>query len=606
MEKRILGTLIFLSVVLLVLVVLLSAQYIPRLGIFQANDEVSSNLDVYKKQAADSSFSVGLELMNKDDHSGANFELSNAHRLYHEIGNLEKAAKVAMYLSHCKKIDNRRTEAVKLEQEALKYFRSKQNIKWLMLTCEQIGFSYKNIDDYNEAENYFREALNYAESLESAKYKANALSNLAHIFSMQGRYAEAKQTFLKSISLIKEDSTTAIATVGATYNQMAQIYYDQENYDSTIIMLNQALGYYPDSSSERVIGLVDLAEVYTESGNEKLATITINNALALADVVGSREQRRRIREIKATYAAKNGNYEDAYEMLKEQLIDLRYYLAQQEEARSLLEVQRQTKQLEAEKERLQADVFDNDEVIDKQNIIILAFLGVITFVVILIAVLFRLYRTTRQARERSEYLSREMHHRVKNNLQVLTSLLSLQSDKLTDESAKEAVQESERRMRAMSLIHTKLYQQEDATKVAFNEYLQQLLPDIAYSYGYEEDSLQLKVAPASLAIKAETAIPLSLVITELVSNAYKHAFEHKTLKKGWTPQVKVQLEHTEHELALLIKDNGHGLPEGFNMAAANNSFGLQLVNTLQRQLKGQLKYTNHNGALFKLSIPAPA
>lgn len=204
------------------------------------------------------------------------------------------------------------------------------------------------------------------------------------------------------------------------------------------------------------------------------------------------------------------------------------------------------------------------------------------------AVLILAFSKIRQKNHKIETLIRELHHRVKNNLQIVSSLLGLQSMKLEDQLAKKAVNEGKGRIRAMALIHQKLYQNEEVTVLKINEYLTNLIHEITQAYGHLSNE-HIEIAIVEKSFDADKALSIGLIVNELVSNAFKYAFINTD-----NPRLIVKLVNVEETYILTVGDNGPGLPQGYDLNRAE-SFGMKLVNLLVKQLKGVLKYENDTG-----------
>ena len=190
-------------------------------------------------------------------------------------------------------------------------------------------------------------------------------------------------------------------------------------------------------------------------------------------------------------------------------------------------------------------------------------------------------------------LLKEIHHRVKNNLQVVSSLLELQSDTLEDPAAIDAALEGQSRVKSIALIHQKLYQTEHLDRIDFKDYVEQLVGSIAETYEQQSVSKNIEIEKISLDI--DTAIPVGLILNELISNAYKYA-----LKDTESAHLNVTLNrNADNSFELIVADNGKGLPENFSLSKLN-SLGLQLVEGLTRQLKGSFEYYNEEGANFRI------
>lgn len=180
-----------------------------------------------------------------------------------------------------------------------------------------------------------------------------------------------------------------------------------------------------------------------------------------------------------------------------------------------------------------------------------------------------------------ETLLREIHHRVKNNLQIISSLLNIQSEHINDEHVLSSIQEGQSRVEAMSLIHQNLYQSEHLNNVDISNYLQQLAAYLSNIFSGQRRSIQVKVEAANMNFDIDTAIPLGLIVNELVSNAYKYAFVGDS-----GGMISVSLDAVNDvEYELKVEDNGKGLPAGFD-PETSNSLGLKLVKILSRQLRG--------------------
>jgi PAS domain S-box-containing protein len=192
-------------------------------------------------------------------------------------------------------------------------------------------------------------------------------------------------------------------------------------------------------------------------------------------------------------------------------------------------------------------------------------------------------RKVELALRREVVLRRELHHRVKNNLQVIISLLYLQSVKVGDPTAQGLLRESQNRVRSMALIHEMLYQKEDPTSILFSDYVRQLGADLLLTYRLTRE-VELQVDSQGLHLSIQAAIPCGIIITELITNALKHAFP-----SGRRGRIEVFLETGpgENTLTLCVRDNGIGFPEHSGLARVD-SMGLNLVRDLSQQLGGSL------------------
>lgn len=196
-----------------------------------------------------------------------------------------------------------------------------------------------------------------------------------------------------------------------------------------------------------------------------------------------------------------------------------------------------------------------------------------------------------------EILIKEIHHRVKNNLQIITSLLKLQSGYVKDKLALEIFKESYDRVQSMSLIHQKLYQSKDLANINFGEYARTLVSYLSQSLGVNANSIVVRIETEEVMLSVDAAIPCGLIINELLTNSVKHAFNKN--EKG---EITVKIYSDMSKYYIEVNDNGKGLPKGFDIQQLS-SFGLKLVSTLARQINANLEAESNNGASFKLTFP---
>ena len=203
----------------------------------------------------------------------------------------------------------------------------------------------------------------------------------------------------------------------------------------------------------------------------------------------------------------------------------------------------------------------------------------------------------RASLKEKELLLKEIHHRVKNNLLVVANLLEFQSDYTDDSQVVKVLEESQNRIHSMALIHEKLYRSTDLDRVNFGDYLESLVDNLSDSYLTSGQLIDFELAIEPIHLNVETAHPCGLIVNELISNIFKHAFPNT--KQG---QVIIGLQrHLDRQISLTVADNGIGFPEGLDFRDTD-SLGLQLVCTLTEQLEGTIELIRRNGTLFQLTF----
>ncbi len=205
-----------------------------------------------------------------------------------------------------------------------------------------------------------------------------------------------------------------------------------------------------------------------------------------------------------------------------------------------------------------------------------------------------------------EVLMAEIHDRIKNNMQIIVSMLNLQARHIQDEQARAVFRESQRRIRAMALVHERFYQSKNAAKIDFAGYIQQTARNLFQQHGVDPGAIVLKVDAQDVWLGLGTAVPCGLMINELVSNCMRHAFPG-----GKTGEITVELVRLEADDArnaprkdrfiLTVRDNGVGLPQDLDVQHAG-SLGLQLVTSLAGQLNGAVELDRGGGTTFKITF----
>jgi len=206
----------------------------------------------------------------------------------------------------------------------------------------------------------------------------------------------------------------------------------------------------------------------------------------------------------------------------------------------------------------------------------------------------------KSALKEKEVLLREIHHRTKNNMQVLSSLLALQADRVNDQKYVDLLKDSQERIRSMALIHEKLYQSKDFSKIDFNAYVETLVNGLVRSFAADPDKIVVKMEIEDILIGIDNGIPCGLIINELVSNSLKYAFSHD--RSGVI--IVTLCSINENEVELTVSDDGIGIPEDLDFRNTE-SLGLHLVKILaERQLHGEIKLNGTKGTKFHIRFKA--
>lgn len=403
--------------------------------------------------------------------------------------------------------------------------------------------------------------------------------------------------------LVNENSTNGISAHGYDLGQHLTIKEKIKKYEA-LFTSNKRLAfdmgnktYYPT-----------IANLYLEDNQPQKA----KKYWLKIDTIGQSLQTREDAEsIGVRIFASLGDYTNAYHHLKKKNIlnnqlqakerlkqvdefNVKYETLQKEKQVALLETQNELKNVELSKA--------------KQSRYVLLF-GLLVASLFALSLGYLYSQNNRKKRELEEknriiesaledknVLLREIHHRVKNNLQVVSSLLNLQSNYISDDAALEAINEGKNRVSSMALIHQNLYREENLTSINTIEYFDDLIDNLFDSYNIDEEKIKLTKTIDSLDIDVDTMIPLGLIVNELITNALKHAFKN-TNHKG---MIQVILKEDMDTLQLTIKDNGVGVSK--ELFLSSDSFGNKMIKAFLQKLKANIHVENMNGTSVSLSI----
>jgi two-component sensor histidine kinase len=201
-----------------------------------------------------------------------------------------------------------------------------------------------------------------------------------------------------------------------------------------------------------------------------------------------------------------------------------------------------------------------------------------------------------RANEEKEVLLKEIHHRVKNNLQIISSLLRLKDKHSGDERGEEILRDSQDRIRAMAAVHSLLYKSKNFAEINFGDYIREMAGQLFRSYNARPQTISLLIHAEDVRLSIDTAIPCGLILNELVSNALKHAFPG-----GREGEIRVEMSRDQNSVRIVFADNGVGFPEGVDFRNTE-TLGLQLVHMLVAQLGGAIEIDGNGGTMYVITL----
>ncbi|MEX2397848.1 MAG: histidine kinase dimerization/phosphoacceptor domain -containing protein, partial [Balneolales bacterium] len=475
----------------------------------------------------------------------------------------------------------------------------------------KIGMVRIQQEEYSDARGYFEQTLNLLGDTGYNLTKAEALSGLGLAHYHSEDYSRALEYFdqVQALGGSGEDleriKMEAVMNAGNTYAELPE-------YERAETLLTRAIRYFGEHGdvAEQSEGRLYLAALYRQWGKPGEALGQARRGIELAESVEENSL------IMDGYRLLSGIYEDQGNPGQALLNHRRYHnlesrlLDSEREARlTQRQIQHDVAQQNREIRRLNQEAALQEAKMVQQELWQNVMFGGFGLAILIAGLLVRNIQIRKSAHQElqqkqseieaslqeKEFLLNEIHHRVKNNFATVSSLLKLQAQSAKDEEMKNVLAESEGRVQSMGMIHEMLYQQEDFSRVDFGAYIKKLLQHI--SANYETSGLRIKTEvrydPVNLGIS--TAVPCALIIHELISNAYKHAFIGRESGK-----ILITLNHTKDTYTLVVSDNGIGLPSKIK----SSQLGLMLIHGLTKQIKGIVTSETGNGTTYIIKFPA--
>ncbi|QNL21781.1 tetratricopeptide repeat protein [Hyphobacterium sp. CCMP332] len=452
-----------------------------------------------------------------------------------------------------------------------------------------IGMIKQELRDYTEAKKFLHNSLSYYRNLEDSLELITSFYAIGSLCWEIGEYDSSLLYLNSAFKLTKQTSNYTDDGLVLILAEIIQVYIMKGEIEKARSLIEQTELLYPDenlSFYSKGYLFFDKALIYGIEKKYQKAFSAFDSALWYSDQIGLAEEGINIFIEYVRVAEKSGDFEKAFFVQNELLNREREWFDDKKVSYT------KAKETELGTREKEQKLVEQKEELSRKELIIL-WISVLSASVLMFSfILFRNNKVIRNKNERIEALIRELHHRVKNNLQVISSLLSLQSMRLDEGEVKEAVEEGRSRIKAMAMIHQNLYLQEDTAEIDAEKYLRELLLNLSESYGVDQGALSMNINKLKLDI--DTILPVGLIVNELVSNSFKYAFP-ETEK----PKLEVNFENIGKELRLIIKDNGKGLDAQKNNENST-AFGMSLVNLLVKQLHGTMEVNSLKGLEYNL------
>ena len=481
---------------------------------------------------------------------------------------------------------------------------------------EGMGKSYNNIGlvyylqgNYPEAKRYYTKALEIFRDRGDISRVSDILNNMGLIAYEEGDY-DGSLNYHKN-SLETRRSLGNIRGQATSYTNIGDVYAATEAFEKALDYQKKALEIQEELGDKKgmLSSMKGIGTVYSMTGKSDEALDYMNQVLDLSKEIGAnRELRDAYNEISIIHTDM-GNFEEAlkfkarYSEIKDTL-----FSEQTTEIASNIEAKFENEKKAKEIEILKKENEIQDLELARNRLLIIASIGGLVLAIIFIIIFARINRDKRKAmfllqeqnenimkqKEEKEVLLKEIHHRVKNNLQVINSLIRLQCAYTEDQEALDLFDECQNRIISMALIHEKMYEAHDLSNINIKEYVTQLSGNLLRSYRLNQ-RINLDVDIEIEQLSLDTLVPLGLLLNELISNSLKHAFEGR--EEG---TITTKLSKRDDQMfELYVGDNGVGLPRDFSFKSAN-TLGMELIETLTEQLDGTITRMPEEGSYFKI------
>ena len=468
----------------------------------------------------------------------------------------------------------------------LELFNEKNEIRYVSLILKNIGDVFSEMQELDSAVAYYNKAYDIYKKLDDTESISRYYMLMGIVNQKKEKLEDAKYNYYKAIDILPEKGSRKL--LFAIYSNICDLNFymiDSIDVSNKIKLLDENIskGNY----------MLDIA---IKIGSKKMETESYNVLYKSFLKQGNND--------KAMY------YANKYIIEKDSLVS-----EQKQKAISELQIKYETEKNELEIELLNSEnelintrLLQSDIVLKNQKIIIYLLIIGFVLVVVFITIIYRYYRLTKRSnralldknhiiskqKEEKDLLIKEIHHRVKNNLQLITSLFDLQMNTTNNQETKSALIDGLNRVKSIGLIHQLLYQTNDPVNVDFKDFTDKLVAHIA-GFATNKPLDKTVIIPGDAMFNIETTISLGLIINELLTNTFKYAFNDNE-----KCSIDISLNRIdEKSYRLTISDNGVGLPDGFN-PEESTSLGLKLVYTFAEQLSGHIKYEYDNGAKFNL------
>lgn len=528
-----------------------------------------------------------------------------------EQKNVQLEAKLFSYLGIIEDLNGNSARAIEWLFKAIKIQEEHQFLKDLSFSYNNLGVAYFYQFSHNQALSYYKKSLEIDETLNDEKGVAGTLINIGVLYTYMDSLDKSKEFYLEALEVYQRGNDSL--GIESVFNNLAKISTENKDYKEAINFYHKSLEYAKGSKNPE-----SLFTTYYSLSTSYLALNQLDTALFYANKATNLAQKFNLRErlqwgydiLSEIYEAKNEyensfNYLKLYTHLKDTLVN-ETKNAKIAEMQVLYESEKKDKQIaEIALEKEQEETLRISKEKERNLFLALALATVVILVFLAYAyytkqktgiLLEQRNKAIQENLNQKETMIGEIHHRIKNNLQIISNIFDLQARTLKDKEALKAINDSRNKVNAMAIIHQKLYQQNDIYGIKIDDYIKNLSESIIETFNVNTNKIYLHYEIEPIYLHIDTSIPLGLIITEILTNSIKYAFSEYENGNIFIRLIK-KLDYLELE----IKDDGIGFE--YNPTKDNgNSFGIKMIKSLCRQLKADFEVIDNKGTIYLLKI----
>jgi two-component sensor histidine kinase/Tfp pilus assembly protein PilF len=493
------------------------------------------------------------------------------------------------------------TLALTTLEEALLIFQQQKDSIGIANSLNTLSIITRDMGDLDQALVFSEESLRIHRLTKNKLGEAQALNSLAGLYKEIGDTAAALAFYEKALSLRKElndysGEAVILNNIGVLYKNQGKDYLALDYFSKSLVITQQTGNIVGQGHA-----LLNIGEVYDNRQNYMEALEFANEAFMIGESTNNAEVMKKALSLLVHTHKALGNWQLAFSY-QEQLMELKQLILNEQsliaskQASLRYEFEREQMLLIHEREREEAIL---EERSTRNKMVNIAMAGIAILLLVMVVIIAQRLKTVRlkntvieKQNDERKLLLQEVHHRVKNNFQIVASLLRLQSYTIDDELITKTMEEAVTRINAMAAVHDIIYRQEEFSNIQTSEYLNKLMETLQRTVA--DRNIEFEIMTDDTIKDIETLIHLGIVINELVINSIKYAFP----KEYPNPKISLSLKSSGDMQELVYKDNGVGIdPDN-----RSNSFGMELIETIVEQIEGEMKVEETQGWKTTITI----